>query len=71
MKKNLRSPLVNFYETDRSDVKSYFTKQKGTTITANNNKSSTTSGKAAVFSSFLLLEDGFYLLQEDGLHLSL
>ena len=66
MKKNLRSPLVNFYETDKSDVKSYFTKEKskGTPIS----QKSSTGGANAIkpIIQFLLQEDGFYLLQEDG-----
>lgn len=66
MKKNLRSPLVNFYETDKSDVKSYFAKQraKGTPT----NEKSSTGGAAGIkpITQFLLIEDGFYLLQEDG-----
>ena len=66
MKKNLRSPLVDLYETDKSDVKSYFAKQraKGTPTS----QKSSTGGAAGVIpiTQFLLQENGFYLLQEDG-----
>ena len=67
-KKRLISPTVNFYETDKSDVKSYFAKSpRGAAGTSG--KSTTTSGKAIIITNFLLQENGFYLLQEDGSNL--
>lgn len=66
MKNNLISSRVVFIETDKSNVKSYYAKSttKGKSTTE---KSSPNGGRGIVIiNKFLLQEDGFYLLQEDG-----
>lgn len=66
MKKNLISPRVVFLEIDKSDVKSYYNKSRIKTKSTNE-KSSPNGGRGIVIiNQFLLQEDGFYLLQEDG-----
>ena len=66
MKKKLISPRVDYIETDKSDVESYYSKTK-TSGKSRNEKSSPNGGRGiTIITKFLLQEDGGYLLQEDG-----
>ena len=64
MKINFISPSVLFIETDRSQMISKNKKQ----VTRGNSSSvkNTPNINPIVVTNFILQEDGFYLLQEDG-----
>ena len=71
MKKKLISPRVDYLETDKSDVESYYAKSTSREKSTSK-KSSPNGGRGIIITTnFLTQEDGFYLLQEDGYKLYL
>ena len=58
------SPRVKTYETDKSDKKSVYanTNPRGGAAPSG----AETPGSAVIFNNFLLLENGFFLLQENN-----